>query len=1073
MTDPILPGHPPPDTIAAFAEGRLKRAEMPELLAHLDACEDCMTALEIASETHAEEAAPPRNTRWWLLAAAAAIVAVLAIPLMRNRLPLGTRSAVSRLAELAPADARIVEPRLSGGFAYAPYRGPVRASADGPDTRQMKLAGVAGELVDRANDEASSAAAQHDAGIALLVIEQPLPAIDRLRIAATRANDAKTWSDLAAAQYAAALRLERASLYAEALASADRALTLDVRLAEGLFNRALILERMGLTQEARAAWQRYVEVDPSSPWASEARSRLSRLPVASSDALFRQEVPRIEAAAARGDRRLVSGVVARFPEHARAWGEAEYLGRWGEATLANDAPEADRLLAVARVLGDALAVSNGESLLRDAVRAVDDAGARRLPLAEAHATYRRGRIAYSRLQPSAAEPDLRRAATLFAANGSPISLMARYYTANIRFDRSDVATARTDLEMLIREAASHSGYAALGALVRWQLAVCLMVDADWGAVLPLLTDAATAFRRLGERNNLGFVETLTAHALSSAGDPDAAWAARIRSFQLLSSDGRGDRLVAGVHDAADAEVLNGCSDCARSLLLVEESLSRTAGNDVLLSDALIREALLDATRGETEAATQKLAEARVVTRRIPDAKLRARRGADLELAEGAAHLTSDPQRAEASLTRAVASYREMNLALYLPDAYLLRARARTRLGNAPAAAEDLDDGIRELARHSVALAGKATGMSVLRAGTALFEEAVRASLDRGDVAAAFAYADASHVRLAEPVQAAELQRRLQGSGTAVLELVALPDEVVAFCITEHGTSVARKPTAREQLAALVARRDEQALYDLLIRPLEQSLAGAAELIVVPDESFDGTSFAALFDRVTSQHLIERFRVAVALSAASLRVAGEPSPRSLLGVTLPSITSVAALPESSNEVDDVARLYPRSRTLSGAAATLAAFLAAAPDANTIHVAGHTERQPGIGDAALVFAGGDRVTWRGAASRALPHSVIVLAACETLRTPHSAQSRALSLGAGFIAGGVSEVVGTLAPIADVDARELFRSFHRQFAAGVGTAEAVRRAQLEAVARDRRGAWRSLALLTTRIDASRRTL
>ena len=1079
MTDPNLPGHPPPDTIAAFAEGRLKRAEMPELLAHLEGCEDCMTALEIAGETAEEEGTAtgtgtePRNTRWWLLAAAAVLVAVMAIPLAQNRLQFASRSAVARLAALAPPDARVIEPRLSVGFAWAPYRGPVRASAGGQDTRQMKLAGVAGELVDRANADTSSAAAQHDAGIALLAIEEPLQAIDRLRTAATLRQDARAWSDLAAAQYAAALRLERPALYAEALASADLALRRKAQLPEALFNRALILERMGLAQEARAAWQRYLEIDPSSPWAREAESRLSRLPEQSGDALFREDVPRLESAAARGDRQFVTGVVSRFPEQARAWGEAEYLGRWGEAVRANDGPEAERLLAIARVLGDVLTATSGESLLRDAVRAVDAAGAERLMLAEGHAIYRRGRIAYSRQQPTVAEPDLRRAATLFAANGSPMSLMARYYAANVRFDGSDAATARGELEVLIREAASHSSYHALGALARWQLAVCLMVDADWGAVLPLLGESAAAFRQLGERNNLGFVETLTAHALSSAGSPDAAWAARIRSFELLSRDGRGDRLVAGIHDAADAEVRNGCSDCARSLLRVEESLSRTAGNDVLLADALSREALLDATHNDMDLAMQKLAEATVVTRRIPDAKLRARRAADLALAEGAARWGTDPRTAEAALTRAVTAYREMGVPLFLPDAYLLRARARNVLGDAAGSADDVDHGIREVTRHPVAMAGSVTGTSVLRAGPALFEEAVRASLARGDFEAAFAYADASHARLAEPVQAAEVQQRLLGSGTAVLELFALPHEVVAFCITEREMSVARQSLWPGKLARLVEEQDEQVLYDLLIRPSERALDGAEALIVVPDEEMADLPFAALFDRVTSRYLVERFRVAVAISAASLRPAGPPAPRSLLGVTLPSLQSVAALPETSSEVNDVALMYGRSRALSGPSATFAAFLAAATDANTIHVAGHTERQPGIGDAALVFAGGDRVTWRSAASRALPHSVVVLAACETLRTPHAAQTRALSLGAGFIAGGVAEVVGTLAPIADVDARELFRSIHRQLAAGVGTAEAVHRAQLEAVARDRRGAWRSIALLTTRIDASRREL
>ena len=37
---------------------------------------------------------------------------------------------------------------------------------------------------------------------------------------------------------------------------------------------------LGLTQQARTAWERYLAADPSSPWAVEARTRLRALPPA-------------------------------------------------------------------------------------------------------------------------------------------------------------------------------------------------------------------------------------------------------------------------------------------------------------------------------------------------------------------------------------------------------------------------------------------------------------------------------------------------------------------------------------------------------------------------------------------------------------------------------------------------------------------------------------------------------------------------------------------------------------------------------------------------------------------------
>ena len=247
---------PDADTLAAFAEGKLARSEMPPILAHVHDCVRCMAAVEAVSDGVVRASGAPR---YWLLAAAAVfVVALLAIPVMRELA--SRRSPMSRLVALAPRSERHVEPRLTGGFAWAAYGGAERATDAKPDAARLKLAGAAGELVEKA-DRDGDAEAQHAAGIAMLLVEAPADAIPRLEAAAAKSKDAKTWSDLAAARYAAASRLGRASLYPMALAAADAALRADPSLAEALFNRALILERLGLTEEARRAWTRYLEVD--------------------------------------------------------------------------------------------------------------------------------------------------------------------------------------------------------------------------------------------------------------------------------------------------------------------------------------------------------------------------------------------------------------------------------------------------------------------------------------------------------------------------------------------------------------------------------------------------------------------------------------------------------------------------------------------------------------------------------------------------------------------------------------------------------------------------------------------
>jgi hypothetical protein len=288
---------PSDETLALFVAGDpgdIDEATRKDVLAHIETCSDCMAAVLAANAHLAEERSAEQTgmsavqtrmsavhtgvsaihgsaqPRWWLGAVAAAIiVAVIGFPMLRHG-----SDPMARLVSVAPASARPVEPRLSGGFAWAPYRGPMRSGDSAVDVERMKLQGAAGEVIERAQRDRSPEAQRAAAG-ALVLVDRPAEAIDRLRtIAQASPRDARAWNDLAAARYAAALQLERPSLLAEALAAADRALSADPKSAEALFNRALIVERMGLTDEAKKAWLRYLETDSGSPWSAEARAHL-------------------------------------------------------------------------------------------------------------------------------------------------------------------------------------------------------------------------------------------------------------------------------------------------------------------------------------------------------------------------------------------------------------------------------------------------------------------------------------------------------------------------------------------------------------------------------------------------------------------------------------------------------------------------------------------------------------------------------------------------------------------------------------------------------------------------------
>src|SRR5689334_18027037 len=127
----------PPETLAAFAAGALKRHEIPPVLAHLEGCARCLHAVEQTSNLIERG----RSRSQWLAIAAMIAVVIAAVPILRIVLGRQARSPISRLVALSPQDARILEPRLSGGFAYAPYEGPMRSNTAATDPQRLKLAG--------------------------------------------------------------------------------------------------------------------------------------------------------------------------------------------------------------------------------------------------------------------------------------------------------------------------------------------------------------------------------------------------------------------------------------------------------------------------------------------------------------------------------------------------------------------------------------------------------------------------------------------------------------------------------------------------------------------------------------------------------------------------------------------------------------------------------------------------------------------------------------------------------------------------------------------------------------------
>lgn len=275
---------PDSETLAAFLDNRLVESEREIMAAHLASCEACyFTFTEVARTqmmTEADDVAPAWWTRRRVMTAATALAAAASVALA---IGLGVmpwqRSSVQLDGLVAAVGTnRLVEPRFTAGFAYAPLPGATRsgqamAFTAPPDVR------IAAAQIEKSTASDSSPAALRARGVAAVMTGDIGAGVAALeRATAQDDGDAQIASDLAAVYLVRAGRQGDTADLSRALAAANRAIALNPALAEAHFNRALAMQRLGMSADARAAWQQYLAIDSTSGWADEARAHLNGLP---------------------------------------------------------------------------------------------------------------------------------------------------------------------------------------------------------------------------------------------------------------------------------------------------------------------------------------------------------------------------------------------------------------------------------------------------------------------------------------------------------------------------------------------------------------------------------------------------------------------------------------------------------------------------------------------------------------------------------------------------------------------------------------------------------------------------
>jgi CHAT domain-containing protein len=1104
-------GCPDPETLAALVDRRLGRFDGQRLWRHVTDCPDCFATvsgtMQVCAEGPALAEEPAvvaaaarsrfrpiaRRAAPWLAVAAAAVIAFGGYEIFRG----GRSAGYGQLVD-AVGSRRLVEPRVSGGFAYAPIPSPRRGPAplDRSDPGSWSIYEAAARIRQEAARDGAGPGARRALGVAHLLLGDTTVAVETLEDTARSAPaDAPTLTDLAGAYLVRAEQTGGAEDLVRAIDAARHAIAVDPECIEARFNLALALEKQvsrpiaGTTvdpQTAVGAWEEYLRHDSASPWADEARARLAVLRERGAGRPAPPTHDDVERASRAGDTDALVELVAPGPRIGREVLERRLLPAWA-ADVSAGRTAAAGTLAAAAVLAQAIERVSGDPLGQEAVRAAAAAGQPGSALVSAQIRYARASDLFEHDSMAAATEEFRAAEPLFERAGSPLRWSAAFYAAigDYYAGRPTSARQRAD-DLGSRDAVER--YPSLLARIRWVQGWLRGVGGDLSGALDHYREAQRLSQRTGEWDGVASTTFLIAEALDVLGDREAAWRNRGAALGLASGVAPGQRR--SIH--LDATLAALAQDRPWAALTFVEPLFEpwSAADPGALCQAYLTRARIFGVIDRPEAALADLGSARSALANVGDTGLRRRLEAELAAGRGGTLVGGAPRDAIAPLSQAIDYFQEVDAASRLPELYLDRGRAHQALGAYREAEADFARGVELLERIHASLSDEPHRVSFLDRAWRLFDAII--DLEAGPLASpdqGFAYAERARRAelIAQPDEAGSnpdgrldaIAGRIEGD-RALVYLVLVRDRLLCWVFRDGRSDFRPQQVSVAGVDDLVARvrratdvQDEAAfveaatgLYDLLLRPIDDLLPRTGVLFIVPDRRLDDVPYAALIDRRGGRYVLERFAVVIAPTAAYVawppRAAtpARAEPRVLV-VGNPAFDegrhpNLAPLPGAEAEARQVATLYPHSMLLTGTEATARRLLAELKDADIVHFAGHAivnDRFPLL--SALVMAPeregdpGDLVTALDL-QQAAPAAtrLVVLGACRAAGGGTERPGAAFSLARPFLAAGVPAIVGTQWAIGDRPAAAILSSFHQELRRGSSAAWSLRTAQLAAL-------------------------
>jgi CHAT domain-containing protein/cytochrome c-type biogenesis protein CcmH/NrfG len=1012
----------------------------------------------------------------------------------------------SELAELRAVyqKDRTVQPRISE-FGYAPLN--ITRGENEDQENINKLRRIEVSLLE-AVEKDPSAENRRALGVYYLTQRKFSDAIRELETASKLDDrNAKIANDLGSAYFEMARNKpdERKLLLGKALENFRRATGLDPNLLETLFNKSLCLQELGLYYEAKESWNSYLEKDPNSGWAEEARKNLENLENLKKTSKTKDRVLEDFLNAYRsGDKEFAWKINCQTKDMlAEVWLPGQLTRRYLEAERDKREPEARESIETLNFIGELEKTRNADFFVADLAGYYSKLNDRQIEnLLKAKDSMRKGLTAVEENKNDEAVRFFEESAKLFSENGNiHEEKVAEYWAAQCKPREGKINESLASLNSLEKyfEAKKHKWL--YGQTVYW-ISQNYFFQNEFTKTIDLCEQRLQISKEIqdtyGVQKSVGCLNSTfeklgeSTRSLKYLGQmPD------VKDLYYYS----GTEARRGNLFSADLFIRLGLLAAAESFCKENLSLAKDApGKTDLANGALERLAKIYTEERRFDEALGAANESKNLAQDKPENDLKSYLIAKATLP--IADLKRRMQRCDEALSdydSAIDLYSKMkeikinNFVAHKGKLLCFQALNRQ---------DELESELRTVLdsaeQYRSQILKDEERQTFFASEQIVYDVAVENSLAKGETNKAFELAESSKARslldfvagknsiadlekqfseVSKPLSLVEIQARMP-ENVQIVQFAVLREKTVAWTLTKTELKTAEIKISVDDLQNKVSvylksltgkagksevERSGRELYDLLVAPVVSNLDPAKAICFIPDKALHGLPFAALVSE-RGRFLLEDFMIFYSPSASVFVFASEKAKtlekikdERLLSIGDPAFdkeknASLAALPSAEEEARTIAKFYPKAKQFFGTDATKTKFLAEMPGAEIIHFAGHyVANSDAPSYSRLLFsADGEESDLRAfeIASMKLPNAkLVVLSACQTGIEKFYGGEGAIGIARTFLAVGVPLVVASNWKIDSEAAKDLMIAFHRnRREKGLSGAEALRQAQIE---------------------------